>query len=204
VKTILPLLLLSYSGELWAQSGEFWLSGGASILLNRDAGSPLSDGNTSDVQLGDGFRVGFRFTFNSAGHLGHEILYAYNRTNLTDNTGAILGDVGSAGTAIHQAGYNLLYYFPSAKEGLKVRPFVTGGFHLSDFVLPGSGSLQGNSVRPGFNGGVGVKVRISPLFAVRFDLREYVTGMPNWSDVLVRHGGILSQTEASAGFGVYF
>jgi hypothetical protein len=203
MKIILPLLLLSFSSELWAQSGELWFGGGASILSNRGIGSPSSDGKPSDVQLGDGFRIGFRFAFNSAGHLGHEIQYAYNRTNLMDNTGAILGDAGSAGTAIHQGGYNLLYYFPATKEGLKMRPFVTGGVHFSDFVLPGSAALQGSSVKAGFNGGAGVKVKISTLFALRFDVRQYETGKPKWG-VLTNQHGLLHQTEASASLGIYF
>lgn len=72
MKTLLPLLLLAFSGALRAQSGELWLSGGASILANRNIGSPFSDGQSSDVRLGDGFRIGARFAFNSAGHIGHE------------------------------------------------------------------------------------------------------------------------------------
>jgi hypothetical protein len=105
-----------------------------------------------------------------------------------DNTGAILGDAGSAGTAIHQGGYNLLYYFPATKEGLKMRPFVTGGVHFNDFVLPGSAALQGSSVKAGFNGGAGVKVKISTLFALRFDVRQYETGKPNWGVLANQHG----------------
>ena len=205
MKTLLPLLLLSFSGELWAQSGELWFSGGASILANKDIGSPFSDGGQSDIQLSNGFRIGLRFAFNSAGHIGHEIQYAYNRTNFMDNTGAILGDVGNAGTAIHQAGYNLLYYFHETKEGLKVRPFLTTGLHINDFVLPASaGPQQGSSVRLGGNLGAGVKVRISPLLAFRIDLREYITAKPSWNDLLFNQRGILYQTEISAGFGVNF
>jgi hypothetical protein len=205
MKTSLSLLLFALSGALSAQSGELWFSGGASILANRNIGSPSSDGQPSDVQLGDGFRLGVRFGFNSAGHIGHEIQYMYNRTNFVDNTGTILPDTGSAGTAIHQAGYNLLYYLRTSKEEPKVRPFGTVGFHLSDFVLPAvSGPQQGSSVRPGGNLGAGVKVRISPLFALRLDLREYITGKPNWTGLLVKQRGLLYQTEVSAGFGVYF
>lgn len=201
----LPVLFVVASSALWAQSGELWFSGGASILANRNIGSSFSDGKTSDVQLGNGFRIGFRFDLNSVGHIGHEIQYAYNRTNFVDNTGTILPDVGSAGTAIHQGGYNLLYYLRATKENSKVRPFATAGFQFSDFVLPASaGPQQGSSVRPGGNLGAGVKVRISPLFAFRLDLREYVTGKPNWNGLLVNQTGPLYQTEISAGFGVYF
>jgi hypothetical protein len=204
MKTLVPLLLLGSSSALWAQSGEFWLSGGASILANQDLGSPVVNGPSRDVQLGDGFRVGFRYAYNSAGHFGHEIQYMYNRTSFTDNTGMILPDMGSAGTAIHQAGYNLLYYFPAVKEGLKVRPFVTGGFHISDFVLPPGAYQQSSSIRPGGNLGGGVKVRISSLFGFRLDVREYITSKPNWNDRLFNQSGALFQSEISAGFGVYF
>lgn len=204
MKTVLPLLLVVFSGALRAQSGELWLSGGASILLTRAIGSPAPDGNPSAVQLGDNYRAGFRFAFNSAGRIGHEIQYAYNRTNLTDNSGAILQPAGSAGMAIHQGGYNLLYYFPGTKEESKVRPFVTGGVHFSDFVLPASAAIQGSSVKVGFNGGAGVKVKISTLFALRFDVRQSETGKPNWGGVLLNQQGLLHQTEASVGFGFYF
>ena len=51
---------------------------------------------------------------------------------------------------------------------------------------------------------MGVKVRISPLFALRLDLREYLTGKPSWSQLAVKQNGLLSQTELSAGVGVTF
>jgi hypothetical protein len=204
MKTCLPLLSLAFSGVLWAQSGELWFSGGASILANRNIGAPFSDGQPDDVRLGNGFRAGIRFALNSSGHLGHEIQYAYNRTDIRDVTGSVLGDPGSAGMAIHQGGYNLLYYFRPTNEEQKVRLFVTGGVQISDSVLPGSAALTRTSVKPGFNVGAGVKVRISTLFALRFDLRQYETGKPNWGGVLVNQRGLLSQTEASAGFGIYF
>jgi hypothetical protein len=204
MKTFLPLLLLGFSGALWAQSGELWLSGGASILANKDIGSPFSDSQPDDVRLGDGFRAGIRFAFNSSGHFGHEIQYAYNRTTITDVTGVVLGEPGSAGMAIHQGGYNLLCYFPANREERKVRPFVTVGAHLNDAVLPGSATLTRTSIKPGFNAGAGVKVRISTLFAMRFDVRQYVTGKPNWGGVLLNQQGFLYQTEVSAGFGIYF
>jgi hypothetical protein len=81
---------------------------------------------------------------------------------------------------------------------------VTGGVHISDSVLPGSAALTRTSLKPGFNVGAGVKIRISTLFALRFDVRQYEMGKPNWGGVLVNQGGLLHQTEASAGFGIYF
>jgi hypothetical protein len=85
-----------------------------------------------------------------------------------------------------------------------MRPFVTAGVHFSDFVLPGVAAMQGSSVKAGFNYGAGLKLRISTLFSVRFDLREYETGKPNWNDLLYHQSGLLHQTEASAGFGFFF
>jgi hypothetical protein len=197
-------LLLFLPAIASAQSGEFWLGAGASIFANTNIGTPVPGGQPDDVQLGNGFRLNSRYAFNTSGHFGHELQYAYNRTTLTDNTGAILGDTGSAGTAIHQFGYNLLYYTRATKEDHKIRPFVTGGFHLSDFVLPGSGSPQGSSVKPGGSIGGGVKIRLSPLFGLRFDAREYFTGKPGWGGLLTNRGGLLYQTEVSAALGVLF
>jgi hypothetical protein len=201
----LPVLLAASTGATFGQSRELWLDAGASIVSGTNRiGSPLPDGNTSDVQLGNGYRLGFRFDWNAAGCIGHEFQYAYNRTELTDNTGVILSDSSTAGMAIHQLGYNLLYRLP-AKEGAKLRPFVTAGIHLSDFVLPGSASLAGSSVKPGGNFGVGAKLRLSQLFGVRFDLREYVTGKPNWDSILFRQSpSAMFQTEATAGIGIHF
>jgi hypothetical protein len=52
--------------------------------------------------------------------------------------------------------------------------------------------------------GGGVKVRISPLFAFRLDVRNYFAGKPDWNSLLFKQGGLLYQTEISAGVGVSF
>jgi hypothetical protein len=200
----LPILMMAASGTLLAQSSEVWLSGGASILANTNIGSPTAGGPSSDVHLDTGFRAGVRFDFNSTGHIGHEFQYQYNRTHLTDNAGMILPDPGSGGMAIHQFGYNILYYLHPQKEDFKVRPFATAGFHLDDFALPRAAQMPGGSVRPGGNVGVGFKARLSPLFGFRMDVREYITAKPNWNGLLFNQSGLLTQTEISAGFGVYF
>src|SRR5260370_7391551 len=110
MKTLL-LLCLALPGALRAQSGELWFSGGASILANRNIGSPFSDGQPDDVRLGDGFRAGIRFALNSSGHLRRELQYAYNRTRVTDVTERVLGDPGYAGIASTPCAFNLPYYF---------------------------------------------------------------------------------------------
>jgi opacity protein-like surface antigen len=203
MKSTLPVLLIAFSCSLWAQSGELWFSGGASILSNAHLGTPDSSGDPSDVQLSNSFRAGIRYAFNSGGPFGHEIQYAYNRTNITDQTGSLLAG-GKDGMAIHQAGYNLLYYLRNAKEDSKIRPFVTAGIHVSDFVLPGAATTQGSSPKVGFNYGAGVKIKLSTLFGFRFDVRGYETAKPSWGGLLLKQGGLMHQVEASAGLGIYF
>jgi len=204
MKRYLPLFLTVAAGVLHAQSGELWGEGGASILANNSIGSPIPGGNSNAVKLDDGFRVTFRVVYNSSGRLGHEFQYAYNRSRLSDSTGIILPMPQSQGMAIHQVGYNLLYYFNATSENEKVRPFITAGVNLDAFSTPATASPTGGSPRAGFNYGGGVKYRISSLWAWRFDLRGYDSGKPNWSGVLHNQSGLLQQFEASVGLGVYF
>jgi hypothetical protein len=194
-------------GALHAQSGELWLSAGASLLANTALGSASPSGSSNDEHLGDaGFRIGLRLTLNTAGRWGNEFQYAYNYSYFDDRTGAILGSPSSAGMGMNQFGYNVLYYFNATNQEPKVRPFVTAGFQLDDYVMPYSAVVNhdNNSVRPGFNYGGGMQFRLSPLFAWRFDVRGYDTGKPNWAGILYKQSGLLHQTEASVGFGYVF
>lgn len=199
-----PVLLIVFAGALHAQSGEFWLDGGASILLNNGIGSPIPGGSENAVKLDDGFRFAIRFDYNASGHFGHELQYAYNRSALSDSTGLLLPQPESEKMAIHQIGYNLLYYFNANSEEKRVRPFLTAGADLDVFSAPASANFRGGDPRPGFNYGGGVKYRISTLFAWRFDIRGYDSGKPDWNGVLHHQSGMLQQFEASVGFGAYF
>jgi hypothetical protein len=200
----LPVLAIAAAGALHAQSGELWGGAGASILVNNSIGSPIPGGNSNAVKLDDGFSANFRFTWNSSGNLGNEFQYVYNRSYLSDSTGLLLPQPGAAGMAIHQIGYNLLYYFNPPSESEKIRPFLTGGVDVDVFSAPKMASFSGGSPRPAFNYGGGVKYRISSLWAWRFDLRGYTGGKPDWSGVLQHQSGLLQQFEASVGLGFYF
>jgi len=196
IKLVSALALL-FSGVASAQTGELWFDAGQSLLSNSGVGTDQSFGGTkNDVQLTDGFRFGFRFGVNMGNHYGHEVQYAYNRTHLKFN------DQGGVeqGMAYHQGGYNFLYYL--LPEGSKVRPFGTGGVHFSNYNPPGvSAGSGGGSTKLGLNYGAGVKVRVTSLFGVRFDVRQYINGKPF---DLPLADGILRQTEVSAGFGILF
>jgi opacity protein-like surface antigen len=103
--------------------------------------------------------------------------------------------------AIHQGGYNILAY--ALPEGSPVRPFVTGGAHFNNYVPPGASvSSGGGSTKFGINYGGGVKVRVSPMFLIRADVRQYNTPKPDF--FIDEPSGWLRQTEVSAGFSFTF
>src|SRR5689334_18616256 len=193
---VMAVLACAGAGSAWGQLFEVWFNGGQSLLSNKGLGSfapPEQGGTKNDFQLEDGFRFSFRMTLNNESHFGHEVQYAYSRTKL--NSGGV-----EQGMAIHQGGYNFLLY--ATHEGARVRPFATGGVMFANYVPPGSSATSGGGDNKfGFNYGGGVKVRLTSLFGVRLDVRQYTTPKP--FDLPLREGW-LRQTEISAGFGVMF
>jgi len=194
MRKLAVMLFLACASSAWGQLFEVWFNGGESLLSSKGLGtlSP-SGGSKNDVTLEDGFRFSFRMTLNNESHFGHEVQYAYSRTQLN-----ISGS--KQGMAIHQGGFNFLIY--ATPEGTRVRPFATGGVLFANYVPPGSSATSGGGDNKfGFNYGGGVKVRVTSLFGVRFDVRQATTPKP--FDLPLREGW-LRQTEISAGFGVLF
>jgi len=200
MKKLAVVLFLACAGSAWGQLFEVWFNGGQSLLSNKGLGTLSTlGGNKGDVKLEDGFRFSLRMTLNNESHFGHEVQYAYSRTKL--NIAAQPGTPASEqGMAIHQGGYNFLLY--ATNEGTRVRPFATGGVGFANYVPPGSSATSGGgSNKFGVNYGGGVKMRVTSLFGVRFDVRQYTTPKP--FDLPLK-AGWLRQTEVSAGFGVIF
>jgi hypothetical protein len=178
-----------------AQLLEVGVHGGQHRLSRSALGSSSQSPNApNEYSLDGGFRLGFRMTTNNDGYLGHEFGYAYNRTQLVfDATGE------RQGMAIHQGMYNFLTY--GAREGKVVRPFATGGVHFSNFVQPGASATQGGgSTKFGVNYGGGIKIKVSPMFLIRFDVRQYGTPKPF---PLFNRTGWIRQMEYSAGFSFF-
>jgi len=192
------VLFLACAGSAWGQLFEVWFNGGQSLLSNKGLGSDLpasAGGLKDDFALEDGFRFSFRMDLNNESHFGHEVQYAYSRTKLDEPGSPPLG------MAIHQGGYNFLLY--ATNEGTRIRPFATGGVMFANYVPPGSSATSGGGDNKfGVNYGGGVKVRLTSLFGVRVDVRQYTTPKP-FSLPYLRQGW-LRQTEVSAGFGVMF
>lgn len=194
MRKLAVVLFLACASSAWGQLFEVWFNGGQSLLSSKGLGTLASSGGSkNDVTLEDGFRFSFRMTLNNESHFGHEVQYAYSRTQLN-----ISGS--KQGMAIHQGGYNFLIY--ATPEGTRVRPFATGGVLFANYVPPGSSATSGGGDNKfGFNYGGGVKVRVTSLFGVRFDVRQATTPKP--FDLPLREGW-LRQTEVSGGFGVLF
>jgi Outer membrane protein beta-barrel domain len=194
MRKLLAALALA-AGGAFAQTGGVWVSFGESLIPDGNLGTTAAfGGNASDVKLTNGFRFGFRFGFDQGDRFGHEFGYAYNRTQL--NVQGV-----EQGMAIHQGGYNFLYYFNKPES--KARPFVTGGVQFDNFVPPGSSAASGGgNTKFGFNYGAGVKVKLPSIYSMRFDFRQYMTGHP--FDLPLSPGFPLNQFEISAGFGVGF
>jgi hypothetical protein len=198
MRKLAVVMFLACAGSAWGQLFEVWFNGGQSLLSNKGLGSDLpasAGGFKDDFALEDGFRFSFRMDLNNESHFGHEVQYAYSRTKLDEPGSPPLG------MAIHQGGYNFLLY--ATHEGTRIRPFATGGVMFANYVPPGSSATSGGGDNKfGVNYGGGVKVRLTSLFGVRLDVRQYTTPKP-FSLPYLRQGW-LRQTEVSAGFGVMF
>jgi opacity protein-like surface antigen len=206
MKKLAVVVFLACASAGWGQSFEVWFNGGESLLSNKGLGSVIpasAGGSKNDFQLEDGFRFSFRMDLNNDSHFGHEVQYAYSRTQFHVSSAVTGGAATDQGMAIHQGGYNFLLY--ATKEGTRVRPFATGGVMFANYVPPGSSATSGGGENKfGVNYGGGVKVRVTSLFGVRLDVRQYTTPKPFGSSFPFLREGWLRQTEISAGFGVLF
>lgn len=184
MKTFLAILLLSAASLAYGQGFEAAISGGESHLSNGDIGSGYS--------LTNGFHLGFTMTLNPYRYMGFDFGYNYNRSHLHFNG----QDAG--GMAIHQGFGDVLLY--GTREGSRVRPFVASGVNFSNFVPPGASAQYGQGQNKfGINYGAGLKVKVTGMWQVRFDVRQFNTGKPFG---LPGVNGRLLQTEISAGVGV--
>jgi len=184
----LLLLLAAGAGAQVAEIGAF---GGAHLVRSGDVGEVSG----MKASLDDGWEMGFRLTFNSYRFFGHELGYGYNRTTLKFESDS--GSVES-GTAIHRGFYSFLPYL--TPEGSVVRPFVAGGGHFANYVLPGySATSGGGSTKWGLHYGGGIKVRVSPVVGIRFDLRDYWNPKPFGSFGFEDQSGWIHHIQISAG-----
>lgn len=181
---------LVFLGTASAQVGEISISAGQSIQKHNILDPSIN------LKLKDAFRIGARLTLNTSRYFGHEFGYMYSRTHVSEES---TGEILETPVPSHTVFYDFLAY--ALPEGSTVRPFVTGGGHFSTYYPPGASVYYGNGVTKfGLNYGGGVKVRISPILALRFDLREYRNPKP----FAPSGQGWIRTIEASGGVGIYF
>ena len=189
----LAALLLAGASAASAQTAEASINFGQSIIRDKALGTDVP-GASSFYKVKDGFRIGARFTINNKRFLGHEFGYGYSRTKLE------YPDATTVGLPTHQGFYNVLLY--AIPEGKSIRPYFAGGGHFSTYYPPGASAYYGGGeTKFGYNYGAGVKVKVSDLFHIRLDVRDYSNPKPF---DLAGKKGWLHQIEASAGFGIQF
>jgi opacity protein-like surface antigen len=206
-------LAMAMAGSAGAEGIEFWAMFGQTLMNNGGLGSNLCaagelclGASPNDVSLADGFHFGFRGGFNTGEHLGYEMGYMYNRTKLQFNNPTAVAEAGLTGTqtsegmAYHQVAFNALYYFTGTDS--RFRPFGTAGLGFTNYAQPGSSAAYGGGTTElGFNYGGGVKIRLTPRFGVRVDVRQSTTPKPFGFPMA---SGWLRENEFSVGFGVLF
>ena len=164
---LFAVCLLGSAAIAAAQVGEISVSGGGARFGGGNLGS---DSYGVPVKVDGGFRLDLRLTLNTFRFFGHEIGYGYSRS-----TYKISG--GDVAVPVHQGMYNFLVY--ATPEGAKIRPFGTAGVGFASFFPPGASAYYGNQITKfGVNYGGGVKVRVTPIIGVRFDIRQYATPQP--------------------------
>jgi hypothetical protein len=166
---ILVFVLMLVPAGAFAQVAEIGAFGG----VHRVRSEMVGNDGSYDYSLDNGWLMGFRLTFNSYRFFGHELGYSYNRTKLKVADGA----VAEAGTAIHRGFYDFLAY--AMPEGYPVRVFGAGGVHFGTYAWPGYSAAQGGgSTKFGINYGGGIKLRLTPIWGIRLDARDYYNPKP--------------------------
>jgi len=189
--------MLAAVAAAYGQAAEASISAGASVFTDKTLGDLGVTGTVREtLRLDNGFRISARFGVNAWRYVGHEFGYAYTRSKL------VFSQQGSAGMAVHQGFYDMMLH--AWPEGSSFRPFVCGGGGFSTFYPPGTSAFSGNGITKfGYNYGGGVKVRLTPVYGMRLDVRDYVSGKP-FGDFLPNVRGMLHNVEVSAGVSILF
>lgn len=182
--------------------------------------TPFASGTTAAVGLNisAGYVVGARVTENLGKHLGAEFEYSLSNqpilfSNLTPQLPRVEVD-----HRVHQLTYTILFY--AVPRGARLRPYGLVGPGASLFEFFGSGEddavAKGVNLKDrwkfGMSFGGGVKYRIANNLGFRFDVRDHVTGVPDFglpsSGTAVAPGfrpdGRLQNLQVTIGLSYYF
>lgn len=180
---------------LSAQSGEVTVFGGKSHIGDATLGEVGFA--AQQIALDGGYKAGARLSLNGSTFFGHELSYGFERHKLT------VGGQEEAKAHVQQFFYDFVVHF--TPRAVSIRPFVLAGGGFSSFSPRQEGvfAAAAGETKLGYNYGGGLKVKLGPLFGLRFDVRDHVTGKPNLLD-LPDVDGRLHSLEYSAGLSLLF
>ncbi len=192
-----------------AQGVRLFVMGGGSFLYNTRTFTQLGEEFRSDYASGGRITIGgevipWRI-------FGIEGAYGYGRNNLRLKNLSENQTLGYGARSQRFSG-NLLVHSPIAVLGM--RPYATGGVEF-DHLAPTDQAkltaanegfadhsvLLGANNRLGVNYGGGTDISVFPFLALRFDVRDHITGTPTYGLPFSRYPvqGAAHDLEASVG-----
>lgn len=182
-------LQAQYNGYRVYQKWEFSLFGGAGFLSDRNLLTPVEgerESRTVGVENDSGYVLGVRVTENLSRRFGAELEYSVSDQSLQFQNLKSTVPVLDLDQKVHQLTYNILFY--PAGRFHSFRPFLSVGggatFFQVDSDSEGAALLEGINVRdrwkPAFNFGGGVKHTFNRNWGMRVDVRDQITGVPDY------------------------
>ncbi len=188
--TALTCVPVMGQGPLYGRTDkwEFAVFAGASYRGENVYPTPFEGGTTRDVTLrfAPGYLVGARITQNLGQYFGAELDYSLANQpvefrNLTPTLQQVNLD-----DRVHSVTYTVLFY--GLKRDSRLRPYGVVGPGISLFET--FGESEKNAVSLGLNltnrwkvagiVGGGVKYRVTEQTGFRFDVRDHITGVPDF------------------------
>ncbi len=169
---------------------EFSVFYGMSHGTDREMATPVADGSSQAVgfHLATGYVVGARITENLGTRFGAEL--DYNMSNhplLFSNLSPSIQRV-DVDQRVHNITYAILFYPLKWQPSSKLRPYVEAGPGASFYQVYGSSAQDAaqkgvdllNRWKFSAAYGGGVKYSVQPHWGFRADVRDIVTGVPDY------------------------
>jgi hypothetical protein len=188
-------LFLCCSALAFAQSAEISVSGGVGTSSGDYA--TAGGGDNTPIKFSNGFRLAIRFTWNQGKLFSHEVGYGYTHSHLKYQSNPVQ-DIASM--SMHQGLYD--FAINATPEGSRVRPFACGGVQFTSFYPPGASVYYGSVTKFGVNYGGGIKVKLTPIFGIRADFRQYNMPRPDFG--FANLSGWMRLNEFTGGFAILF
>ena len=214
---IVAVLVMSCAAAAVGQAQDKWeisAVGGASFYRDLKA-TGANPPRSAKTGFFEGIAAGAVLGQTGGGHWGGEFRFLFQTNNMRLRAGEGASGQADFAAQSHSFHYDVLLY--AARPDARVRPFVAGGPGLK--VYQASGREQAfqplgnivifsreNELKFQASAGGGVKVRVGRGAIVRFEVRDYITGIPRNFAAFpgVRLNGQFHNFVGTAGIGVVF